>query len=81
MACLGSLFGSSWTPDDGITGLFPSPDGGSPGGWTLPVGTPCAIAQGGVPVAGISTDLYGNPRNPTTPTIGAAELLDSGTCP
>jgi hypothetical protein len=80
-ACLGALFGASWTSDDGVTGLFPStaPDGGTTlGGWTLPAGAPCAIARGGVPVAGISTDLFGNPRNPTTPTIGAAELL--GTC-
>jgi hypothetical protein len=82
-ACLGALFGSSWTSDDGVTGLLlqsAAPDGGTiQGGWTLPAGTPCAIALGGVPVAGISTDLYGNARNPTTPTLGAAELLGSCT--
>jgi hypothetical protein len=56
--------------------LFQSPDGGTAaGGWMLPVGAPCAIAQGGIPVAGIAADLYGNARSPTTPTIGAAELL------
>jgi hypothetical protein len=80
-ACLGSLFGASWTSDDGVTGLFQSnaADGGTiVGGWTLAAGAPCAIAQGGVPVAGVTTDLYGVARSGTTPTVGAAEL--TGMC-
>jgi hypothetical protein len=80
-ACFGALFGASWSADDGVSSLLssPAPDGGTiVGGWTLPAGTPCAIAQGGTPVSGIATDLYGTPRSATAPTIGAAEL--TGAC-
>jgi hypothetical protein len=76
--CLGSLFGAAWTADDGVSGLFQrtGPDGGVVGGgWALPLaGTPCAIAQGGIPVSGIPADIYGVLRSATAPTIGATEL-------
>ena len=79
----GQLLGASWSAsDDGVDGLFTSKsaDGGmNLGGWTLPVGAPCAIARGGIPVAGITTDLYGAARSGSAPTIGAAELTGSCT--
>jgi hypothetical protein len=82
-ACLGELLGTSFSADDGVTGLFssPAPDGGAiVGGWTLAPGAPCAIARGGTPVSGIETDLYGATRNGTAPTIGATEVSGTASC-
>ncbi|HEY1690709.1 MAG TPA: hypothetical protein VGG39_01020 [Polyangiaceae bacterium] len=77
--CMPSILGASWTTDDGLTGLFSGvPGAGDAGalfqGWTLPAGTPCALARGGTPVGGIPTDLFGQPRDPSKPTIGAFEF-------
>jgi hypothetical protein len=81
--CLPSIFGASWTVDDGITGLFSGPPGTSDAatadhGWSL-LGTsiPCALARGGTPIAGDPTDLFGAARDPSKPTIGAAEYSTS----
>jgi hypothetical protein len=37
-----------------------------------------AVAQGGTPVTGITTDAFGSLRSAFTPTVGAAEYV--GTC-
>jgi hypothetical protein len=80
--CMPSIFGSSWsTSDDGVAGLFPSSSGDAgtvAGGWTLRSPSPWAVAQGGTPVTGITTDAFGSPRSASTPTVGAAEY--AGTC-
>jgi hypothetical protein len=78
--CLLSLFGSTWTSDDGYSGLFPaSSTVTSPtGGWVLASPIACALAHGAAPIAGITTDAFGVTRNSTTPTIGAAEV--TGVC-
>jgi hypothetical protein len=82
-ACLTSLFGSSWsTQDDGVSGLLvggATPDGGTTaGGWILAPGSACRLTAGGVLVPGVTKDLFGAPRSPSTPTIGAVEY--TGAC-
>jgi len=78
-SCLPSLFGASWTADDGATGLFngpPSTDDAAAmeNGWSLLGSTiPCALARGGTPLDGTDMDLFGQVRSATKPTIGAAE--------
>jgi hypothetical protein len=84
--CLPSIFGASWTADDGVTGLLQgAPTGTDAGamfeGWTLPASTFCALAHGGTPVSGITTDLFGQTRSTTAPTIGAFEDTASGCSP
>jgi hypothetical protein len=80
--CLTSLFGSSWSKsDDGVGSLLlgTTADGGTTaGGWTLAPLSPCRLTAGGVPVTGVTKDLFGNPRSGATPTIGAVEY--TGTC-
>jgi hypothetical protein len=81
--CLPTIFGPSWTGDDGVTGLLQgAPTGTDAGamfeGWTLPADTFCALAHGGTPVSGITTDLFGQTRSTTAPTIGAFEDTLSG---
>jgi hypothetical protein len=78
-SCLPTLFGASWTTDDGMTGLFAGPPkaadaGVAEDGWSL-LGAmiPCALARGGTPLDGSGTDLFGQTRDATKPTIGAAE--------
>jgi hypothetical protein len=78
--CLASIFGTSWTSDDGVTGLFAGApqlgDAAAPfTGWVLPAGTPCAIARGGTPYGGITTDLFGQLRDLSKPSIGAFEFV------
>ena len=81
--CMQSLIGTTWSAsDDGVTGLFtaPAPDGGSmAGGWALQPTAYCALTKGGVPVTGISQDIFGHTRGPM-PTIGAAEYDSSTAC-
>lgn len=80
-ACIPTILGASWSPnDDGVAGLFngaPSSvadAGGSFKGWSLPQpNTLCAIARGGTPYAGIATDIFGQLRDGSKPTIGAFE--------
>jgi hypothetical protein len=77
-SCLPSVFGPSWTSDDGVTGLFsgapPAGDATVPlPGWTLAPNPWCALARGGTPVGGITQDLFGQTRDPAKPTIGAYE--------
>jgi hypothetical protein len=80
-ACIPSILGASWTTtDDGVSGLFNGPpqatgDAGSPfKGWSLPPGTTlCRLARSGTPYQGITTDLFGQPRDPVKPTSGAFE--------
>jgi hypothetical protein len=82
--CLPTIFGPSWTADDGVTGLFqggPADAGAMFPGWTLPPGTFCALAHGGTPVSGVTTDLFGQARSTTTPTIGAFEDTATGCLP
>ncbi|MGH7296538.1 MAG: hypothetical protein ACRELB_16490, partial [Polyangiaceae bacterium] len=80
--CLPSVLGTSWTSDDGVTGLFAGPpqvgDASAPfAGWVLPAGTPCPIARGGTPYGGITLDLFGQLRDTSKPTIGAFEFVSS----
>jgi hypothetical protein len=49
-------------------------------GWTLAPGSPCAVTTGGVPIANVTTDIYGKNRSATTPTVGAAEYAQSAAC-
>jgi hypothetical protein len=86
---LGASFTTSPAGDDGVTGLFhgaaaSGADGGlaeagladggmSLSGWSLPPATLCALAQGGTPIGKYTKDLFGQPRDPSTPTIGAVE--------
>jgi hypothetical protein len=82
-SCLPSLFGASWTTDDGVTGLFDGPpaaaDAAAPEhGWSLLGATiPCALARGGTPIDGTVTDVFGQARSTTKPTIGAAEYTST----
>jgi hypothetical protein len=79
--CIPTILGASFsTTDDGVSGLFngapaTSVDaGGSFKGWWLPSGTTlCAIARGGTPYAGITTDIFGQVRDGSKPTVGAFE--------
>ncbi len=82
-ACLPSIFGVTWSMDDGVSSLFGSsaPDGGMPvQGWTLVPGAPCSIASGGTKYGGVNTDAYGNMRSGSTPTIGAVEYAATEKC-
>jgi hypothetical protein len=82
-SCLPSIFGASWTADDGMTGLFDgAPTSAGAGvaehGWSLlGASIPCALARGGTPVDGTDTDLFGQARDATKPTIGAAEYTST----
>jgi hypothetical protein len=77
--CIPSILGASWTSgDDGTSGLFNGSPGSSSVGWTLPAGaTLCALARGGTPYTGITTDVSGQARDPSKPTIGAFEYTSS----
>jgi hypothetical protein len=78
--CMPTIFGASWTSDDGVRGL----EDGAPvvagdagamfQGWTLAPNVSCALARGGTPAGNLTTDIFGQTRSTTTPTIGAFEL-------
>ena len=81
--CLPTVFGPSWTSDDGVTGLYQGAPTGTDAaatfaGWTLAPDTFCALVHGGTPVSGVTTDLFGQTRSTTTPTIGAFEDTMTG---
>jgi hypothetical protein len=80
--CIPSILGASWTTtDDGSSGLFsgaPGDAGPSFKGWWLPEPTTlCALARGGTPFPGISTDIFGQLRDASKPTIGAFEYTST----
>jgi hypothetical protein len=80
--CPTSIFGSMWTAD-GLSGIVPTT--GADGGptisdWAPAPGSPCALTKGGAPLSSIPTDIDGNPRSATTPTIGAAEYSSPTAC-
>jgi hypothetical protein len=82
-SCLGALFGPSFSSfDDGVCSILGTcaAEAGVPeDAWTLDIGSTCVLTNGGVPIPGITTDIYGTPR-PTSPppTIGAVQF--TGTC-
>lgn len=84
--CTASLFGASWSSDDGITGLLKGAPTGTDAaamfqGWTLAPDAPCSLARGGTPYGGITTDLFGQTRSTTQPTMGAYEYTSTNCAP
>ena len=80
--CSMTLFGSTWSTDDGLTALFSSTvtdAGTSKKGWTFAEAPPCVIATGGAAVTGVTADINGTARSSSTPSVGATEV-SGGAC-
>jgi hypothetical protein len=79
-ACAQAVFGSTFTSDDGVTGLFtgpPAADGGTTvGAWTLQSPAPCALAHQGAPLQAVPVDIFGVTRG-SSPSMGAVQYTSS----